>query len=670
MNKLSGEKSAYLRHAAGQTIDWLPWSEKAFEKARQENKPVFLSSGAVWCHWCHVMAKECFYDDDISELLNNKFISIKLDRDERPDIDRRYQLAVAAMGSGGGWPLSVFMTPEKVPFYGGTYFPPEDRNGRPGFKKVLSAVMDLYSSKQDEISDYTDRLMSALKNEPLSGQEIKKTQIDNTVKNMLSVYDPQNGGFGTAPKFPMAGAIDFLLSRYCLTKDKSIEQVIRKTLDSMASGGFYDHIGGGFHRYSTDQSWIIPHFEKMADDNAWLLRNYLSAYAVFGDALYRDVAEGTIHFLRNVLSDPEGGFYASQDADLTPDDEGGYFTWTDEDFKNVLDEDEYNVMALHFLHDAGSMHHDKSKKVLFPAVGEKDISEKTGINVSEVVRIIGAAKKKLLRYRSKRETPFIDRAFYTSMNGMLISVFLHGARILKDRSLHEFALKSLDRILGKYFVDGELYHTGNVRALLDDYVHIIDALIAAYETTGKGTYISQANDLMRICIEKLWDKEEGGFFDTDEHLLGMGLKGIEDIPHPSANSLCVMLFLKLHAITGEKEFNGYGEKALKIFSEKADEMGIHGAYYYNALDAYFNPLKLTIHANPESPLSLDALSVYSPHTVITYEADKGYIVPCIRDVCYEPLSDSDRLKDFLYNRNQLSSEGRGKKFNSTHPGRG
>ncbi|MBI5666005.1 MAG: thioredoxin domain-containing protein, partial [Nitrospirae bacterium] len=514
MNRLSEEKSAYLKHAANQKIDWYPWSEKAFDEARQGDRPVFLSSGAVWCHWCHVMAQECFFDDEISGLLNDHFINIKLDRDERPDIDRRYQMAVAAMGQGGGWPLSMFLTPDKAPFFGGTYFPPEDRHGRPGFKKILKAVIELYKSKQDEISQYTGRLMNALTASPEPAGEISKAHLDKAVKDILSNFDTHNGGFGTAPKFPMSGAMDFLINRYYFTGDEATGNAVRKTLEAMARGGFYDQVGGGFHRYSTDEAWRIPHFEKMADDNAWLLRNYLSAYAVFGDEFYKEIAVGIITFLRDVLSDPEGGFYTSQDADVTPDDEGGYFTWTDAEMKSVLTDEEHKLISLHLIHEAGSMHHDKSKKVLFQVVSAAAIAEETGRPVTEVLDIIKSGKEKMLRARNSREAPFIDRTLYTSINGMLISVFLYGFRVLDDNELKDFAIKSLDRILALRLINNELYHTDNVSALLDDYAYLTDALLAAYEVTGDSAYITKAEALMKTCLDKLWAGDEGGFFDT------------------------------------------------------------------------------------------------------------------------------------------------------------
>ncbi len=656
MNRLAGEKSAYLKHAASQKIDWYPWSEKAFEEAGQGDRPVFLSSGAVWCHWCHVMAQECFFDDEISELLNNNFINIKLDRDEHPDIDRRYQMAVAAMGQSGGWPLSMFLTPDKVPFFGGTYFPPEDRHGRPGLKKILKAVIELYKSKKAEINEYTGKLMNALKSSPDSAGEISKARLNEAVNNILSLFDQHNGGFGTAPKFPMSGAMDFLINRYYFTGDESTGNAVRKTLEAMAIGGFYDHVGGGFHRYSTDEAWRVPHFEKMADDNAWLMRNYLSAYSVFGDEFYRKIAEGIISFLRDVLSDHEGGFYTSQDADVTPDDEGGYFTWTEEELRSVLTEEEYELISLHLFHEAGSMHHDESKKVLFQAISTTAIAERTGRPVSEVMEIIKAGKEKMLCARNSREAPFIDRALYTSINGMLISVFLHGFRILNDIKLKDFAIKSLDRILKMRLINNELYHTENVRALLDDYAYITEALLAAYEVTGNTAYIARAEELMKTCLDILWDSNKGGFFDTDDHLLGIHIKGIEDMPHPSANSICIRLLLKLFSITGNKVYRQHAEEALRYFSVKAGEIGIHAGYYFSALDAYYHNVTLTLHTRTESVLSHTAVSLPVPYSDIIYSQDKGYVVPCIGDVCYNPIDNPEALKDCISNRRHGGNE--------------
>jgi len=649
MNRLSKEKSPYLRHAASQKIDWYPWSDEAFEKAKKEDKPVFLSTGAVWCHWCHVMAKDCFENEEIVRFLNDNFINIKLDRDERPDIDRRYQQVVSAMGFGGGWPLSVFLTPDRKPFFGGTYFPPDDILDRPGFKRVLETIVDFYRSKKEEISNYADKLIASLRLKPYQYGDIKESLINEAAENILSYVDLQHGGFGAAPKFPMPGAMEFLINRYFFTRNESIGYAVKKSLDAMAKGGFHDQLGGGFHRYSTDEAWIVPHFEKMADDNAWLLRNYIDAYFLFEDTYFKEIAEGIIRFIRDVLSDPEGGFYASQDADVTPDDEGGYFTWKDEDFRRVLSDEEYKVLSLHFLHERGAMHHDHSKKVLFIVKEARNIADMLDIDVHRVQKIIISGKEKLLKERDKRQVPFIDNSLYTSLNGMLITAYLKAYRILKESYLKEFSLKSLKRIMNRNILKGVLFHTEGVKAFLDDYVYFIDALIAAYEVTDDVSCLHIADKQMEVCIEKFWD-DEGGFFDAEEEVVGLRLKGVEDLSHPSANSLGIILLLKLYHMTNKNLYLEHAEKALKTFSLRAKDIGIHAGYYFCAMDAYFHMLRLTMESSPESKFTESALSFLIPYMSIMYGEDRGRIVPCFKNVCYEPIKSFDVLKDFLMNK--------------------
>ncbi len=646
MNRLANEKSPYLKHAAHQKIDWYPWSEKAFEKARQEDKPVFLSTGAVWCHWCHVMAKESFEDDETAGLMNELFINIKLDRDERPDIDRRYQQAAAAMGSGSGWPLSVFLTPGKEPFFGGTYFPPEDFHGRPGFKKVLGAVSNFYKTKRGDAGEYARRVMEALKPDALPAGDIDESLLAEAESSMLALVDHKNGGFGTAPKFPMPGAVEFFLRRSAKSADPTAGHAARRMLEAMAAGGFHDHLGGGFHRYSVDEAWIVPHFEKMADDNAGLLRNYIDGYAVFGDERFRDVAMGIITFTRGVLSDPEGGFYASQDADVTPDDEGGYFTWTEEEFRKMLDPEEYAVLSTFFLHDRGSMHHDPAKNVLFAPRSPKETAERLGKNIEDVHRIIESGEKKLLAARTRRETPFIDKTLYTSLNGMLISAYFHASAVLGDESIRGFGVKSLERILRERFVNGRLMHTEDVPAVLDDYVHLIDALIAAYEATAQQPYLRQADEFMAVCLQKFYDVSEGGFFDTEEEVLGTRLKRIEDIPHPSANAVAIMVLLRLFLLTGKEGYRCSAEQTLRIFAGAARDMSIHAGSCFCALEASFRMLKLTVEAPPEGDLAKAARALAGrTYTAIVYGADNSRVIPCLQDACSEPLHDPVSLTD-------------------------
>jgi uncharacterized protein YyaL (SSP411 family) len=649
MNRLSKEKSPYLRKAAQQKIDWYPWSDEAFEAAKLENKPVFLSSGAQWCHWCHVMAKECFNNEEIARLLNEHFINIKLDRDERPEIDRRYQHAVSAMGAGGGWPLSVFLMPDKMPFFGGTYFPPEDIHGRPGFKKVLKTVVDFYRTRKEDIIEVGKKLIGLITPKPLILADIDESSLDDAVKTMLSQSDSQNGGFGSSPKFPMPGAIEFLIKRFFFTKDESIGNAAKKTLESMAKGGMHDQIGGGFHRYSVDEKWIIPHFEKMADDNAWILRNYIDAYAVFEDEYFKDVAKHSIDFIHSTLSDPEGGFYASQDADVTPDDEGGYFTWTDEDFRRVLHDDEYRVMSLHLFQEKGSMHHDHKKKVLSISMDAGMIALKSGMDEQTVIALIKRGKEKLLRERQKRTVPPIDKTLYTSLNSMMISSYLKAFRVLKETHLKEFALKSIHRILENHLIREELFHTEGIKAILDDYMYLIDALISAYEVTGDAIFYNRADELMLHCIAKFWDAGEGGFFDTDEEVLGVRMKDTEDIPHPSANALGIMLLLKLYYMTDKQSYYQLAETALKAFSSRAKGTGILSGYYFCVLDAYFNMFKLRLETPPESELSEVTLCTFHPYLSIVYGQDSGQAIPCFKNTCYKPVDDPDTLRDILQN---------------------
>jgi uncharacterized protein YyaL (SSP411 family) len=638
MNRLSNEKSSYLQHAANQKIDWYPWSEEAFELARREDKPVFLSTGAVWCHWCHVMAKESFEDEETARLLNEHFIAIKLDRDERPDIDRRYQQAVAAMGSGGGWPLSVFLTPDKQPFYGGTYFPPEDLQGRPGFKNVLRSVSGFYRTRRGDLDTYSRRLMEALKPDTLSPSDLREGMIDEAETAMLRVFDVRNGGFGAAPKFPMPGALEFLLHRAAGKAGRSAGNAAHRMLEAMAAGGFHDHLGGGFHRYSVDEAWRIPHFEKMADDNAGLLRNYVDGYAIFGDELFLEVARGIITFTRDVLSDPRGGFFASQDADVTPDDEGGYFTWTDDEFRKTLDPGEYALLSAYLLHDRGSMHHDPAKKVLFKDRPIEEIAQRLGKNAHEARSVILRGKKKLLQARSLRTAPFIDRTLYTSLNGMMISAFFHASSVLDDNDVKQFALKSLERILRERFAGGQLMHAENIPAVLDDYVHLIEALIAAYEATAVPQFLAQAEELMSACLARFYDASNGGFFDTEQEVLGMRLKNIEDVPHVSANAVAILLLQQLAYMTDNEEYRRYAEQSLKLFGEFAREIGVHAGSYFRGLDAFFRMVKLTIEAAPESELAATARALAGKaYTALLYGEDHGRVIPCSRGVCTAPV---------------------------------
>lgn len=664
MNRLSSEKSAYLRHAANQRIDWYPWCKEAFEEAMKQDKPIFLSSGAVWCHWCHVMAGESFEDEEIIALLNRDFICIKLDRDERPDIDRRLQIAVQSMTGASGWPLSVFMTHDGKPFFGGTYFPPDDRFGRPGFKRVLRTVADFYRNNREKVTEYSRSLIEKIskltEKKDLSLRAIDRSIVKEARDVILSLSDLNYGGFGTAPKFPMPGALGFLINlSFFERKNEFLKKVVVTTLQAMAEGGIHDQIGGGFHRYSTDKAWIIPHFEKMADDNAMLLRNYIDAYSIFKIETFRDVASGIVRFIKDVLSDPDGGFYASQDADVTPDDEGGYFTWRDDELRRVLDDEEYEIIKLHLWDERGTMPHDSSKRVLFVSKEINTIAEKMNLHRDYVHKKISDSKAKLLNFRKKRKTPFIDTNLYTSLNGMMIASFVKAYRVFGDDDLRAFAIKSLDRILSLRYRDGSLFHSDNVEAMLEDYVYLIDAIISIYEITGLPSYIETAENLMRDCINRFYDSR-GGFYDTTEDVLGFRIKGIEDIPHPSPNSVAIMVLIRLFQITDRNEYLDMAINTIKAFLSQADESaGIHYGSFYDALNMYLNMLRLSIYSDMDSELTKTAISLLRPYATIQYPARKDlsfsipgisereYILPCRLEGCLEPIFKRERLEEFL-----------------------
>jgi len=364
-NALLHASSAYLRSAMHQPIRWHEWGEEAFAAAQRENKPILLDIGAVWCHWCHVMDRESYENSDVAEIVNREFIAVKVDRDERPDVDSRHQLAVSAISGTGGWPLTVFLTPEGRPFYGGTYFPPDDRYGRPSFKKILLAIAEAYRERRDEVLNSASETMHMLEHaEGFAGRhaDFSPRLIGVMVQSAVSIFDPNNGGFGGAPKFPHAAAIDLLLDWYARTKEQRVAEIITTTLTKMSRGGVYDQLGGGFHRYSVDDHWTVPHFEKMSYDNSELLKNYVHGYQVFGYEYYRHIASDIVRWMDEWLSDREhGGFYASQDADINLDDDGDYFTWTADEARAVLSPDEWQAAALHWgIHEVGQMQHNRA----------------------------------------------------------------------------------------------------------------------------------------------------------------------------------------------------------------------------------------------------------------------------------------------------------------------
>src|SRR2546422_1127262 len=435
LNSLARASSAYLRSAMHQPIQWQEWGEEAFAAARQENKPMLLDIGAVWCHWCHVMDRESYDDPEVAQIVNDNFIAVKVDRDERPDIDSRYQVAVSSISGQGGWPLTAFLTPDGKPFYGGTYFPPDDHWGRPGFKRVLLSIANAYREKHGDVVEQAKMVEGAISHaESFTGRsaQFSPRVIEAIVKSALQMFDSTNGGFGQAPKFPHPAVLDLLIERYAQTGNEELHEVFATTLERMANGGVYDQLAGGFHRYSVDERWVVPHFEKMCYDNSELLKNYVHAYQATGSEFFAAIARDIIRWMDEWLSNREhGGFYASQDADYSLTDDGDYFTWTVQEAQEVLTEEEAKVACLYYdINEVGEMHHNPAKNVLYVRAPVEEIARRLNLAPERVQELLNSAKKKMYAARLKRPTPYVDKTVYVGWNALCVSAYLEAAKVL------------------------------------------------------------------------------------------------------------------------------------------------------------------------------------------------------------------------------------------------
>jgi uncharacterized protein YyaL (SSP411 family) len=629
-NRLKNSASAYLRSAAHQPVDWNEWGEEAFAKARASDKPILLDIGAVWCHWCHVIDRESYENPEIAEIINRLFVPIKVDRDERPDVDARYQSAVSAVSGQGGWPLTAFLTADGKPFYGGTYFPPDDRMGRPGFKRVLLAISDAYQNRRAEVDQSWRALEQAVAKAEIfqdSRGVFDARIVDTVIESAISQFDEAHGGFGHSPKFPHAGAIDLLLERFQATHDERLLHIAERTLEGMGRGGVYDQIGGGFHRYSVDERWCVPHFEKMSYDNSELLKNYLHAYQVTAKPFYRDIAEGIISWVTDVLSDQQrGGFYASQDADQTLEDDGDYFTWTLAEVRDALSPEESRAIEIFYDVEAnGEMHHDPARNVLWVASHIEALAQRLDLDPASASILLARARGKLLAARmNRRPVPAVDRTHYVGWNAMFVSAYLEAARVLKRRDCREFALKTLDRLVGEAWDEtkGFLHRVGGPRleGVLDDQVFAIVALLDAWEQTLDRRYFQTAERAMRLCIERYGDPEGGGFFDRAKDSAPLGgldvrRKPLQDSPTPGANSIAAMALDRMADLTGERLYSEFAEKTLEAFIGSMPQYGLYAANY--ALAALLHsrhPLQVVItgNANDEAASALEstALEIY------------------------------------------------------------
>ncbi|HEX7424513.1 MAG TPA: thioredoxin domain-containing protein [Terriglobales bacterium] len=628
-NALARASSSYLRSAMHQPIRWHEFGEEAFAAARLANKPMLLDIGAVWCHWCHVMDRESYDDAEVAAIVNEHYIAVKVDRDERPDIDSRYQAAVAALTGQGGWPLTAFLTPDGKPFYGGTYFPPADAYGRPGFKRVLLSIAQAYRDKHGEVLEQAQMVESAISRaDSLSGGggKVSATVIDAIAESARKMFDDVNGGFGSAPKFPHPAALDLVMDHYVRTRtgtDRTSNEELRtifvSTLEKMARGGVYDQLAGGFHRYSVDERWIVPHFEKMCYDNSELLKNYVHAYQATGDEFFAGVARDIIRWMDEWLSDrARGGFYASQDADCSMDDDGDYFTWTLEETKAALTEDEAAVATLYYdIKEVGDMHHNPAKNVLHIRTSIRtsveEIARRLNIPEERAGTLLAAAQKKMYAARLLRPTPYVDKTVYAGWNAMCVSAYLEAAKVLDLAEARHFALRSLDRLLSAgWNAEGGMKHViaysdpkaerreGAVPGVLDDYAFAVIACLDAYEATADLSYFRFARSIGEAMVAGFFDPGAGGFFDTraegrgaDEQtalgILGTRRKPFQDSPTPAGNSAAAIALLRLHGYANDASYRDKAEQTLEVYAGVAGQHGIFAATYGLAVVQFIQP---------------------------------------------------------------------------------
>jgi len=612
-NALGKAASAYLRSARHQPIEWNEWGAAAFEKAKLENKPVLLDIGAVWCHWCHVMDRESYESAATAAIINEHFVAVKVDRDERPDVDSRYQAAVSAISGQGGWPLTAFLTPEGKPYFGGTYFPPDERYGRPSFQRVLLTMADAFTNKRDEVEESAGSVLRAIEhNESFSGRggELGEPLLGKLIESAVKQFDERNGGFGSQPKFPHPGALDLLIDA-AGRGDQTAKHVATVTLEKMAAGGIYDQLAGGFHRYSVDERWIVPHFEKMAYDNSELLKNYAHAFQSFVEPEFARVARDIVRWMDEWLTDRErGGFYASQDADDSLDDDGDYFTWTRDEAAAVLTAEEFEIAAAFYdIQPVGDMHHNPAKNVLHRMATVEEIAAAQKKEVAAVSAALESAKQKMYAARRQRKTPYVDKTVYTGWNGMCIAAYLQAGRALGLKEPVAFALKSLDRVLAAAWSDtaglahvvayGEGVEAPRIAGVLEDYAFVANAALDAWEASGELKYFTIAQRIGDAMLERFCDSEEGdamsrGFFDTERDLAAIGAltaqrKPLQDSPTPAGNAVAATLLLRLHDLTGRELYRSRAVDTLETFAGVVEHFGLYAASYGLALRRLIEP---------------------------------------------------------------------------------
>ena len=677
-NRLAREKSPYLLQHARNPVDWFAWGDDAFEKARRDSKPIFLSVGYSTCHWCHVMERESFESEQIAAFLNEHFVSIKVDREERPDVDKIYMSFVQATTGSGGWPMNVFLTPDLKPFFGGTYFPPDNRYGRPSFLQLLQQIHQLWETRRDELvesaQDATIKLAEVASSHDYSELAATVDDLRNAGLKLKRMYDPRHGGFGGAPKFPQPSHPQFLLRYAKRFGDEEATRMVLHTCERMAAGGIHDQLGGGFARYSVDAEWLVPHFEKMLYDNAQLVQLYLDAFLINSNTSHADVARDILEYVLRDMTHPQGGFYSAEDAD-SEGHEGKFYCWTRTELEKLLSPEEFNVVVQYFgITEQGNF------------VDHSHPQPLTGQNVLSIVEpgvidsnkgLLASAKKKMFETRAKRVRPHLDDKVLASWNGLMLSAFARAYAVLGDETYRAAAEKNVKFIKDKLWETGPGKSTGALYhrwrdgerddvELLEGYAFLLTGVIDLYEATLQPQHLDFAIALAEAMLAKFFDRENGGFWQSLEAKdLIFRQKEVYDGAEPSGNSVATLALLKLGAISGRKEFTDAAEKTLHLFAIRLEQVPQAVPYLLSALDfSIQESLRAVVAGDAGAPATRELLqsihSVYQPNKVVlgntgsveefarTLPAKDGAMAyVCAGNVCQPPTRDRNELKKLM-----------------------
>jgi uncharacterized protein len=671
-NKLINETSPYLLQHAHNPVDWYPWGEEAFARAKAEDKPLLVSIGYSACHWCHVMEHESFEDEKVAAIQNEHFINIKVDMEERPDVDQIYMNFVQITTGHGGWPMNVFITPEKLPFFGGTYFPPAQRYNMPSWPQVLMSIAEAWDTRRDELMHSANEILGELRRLSVADASmagVDEGLMEHAYKSFVKSYDAKNGGFGGAPKFPAAMSMEFLLRYWKRTGDSGALEMVKATAETMAKGGIYDQLGGGFHRYAVDAIWLVPHFEKMLYDNAQLIRIYLHLYQITKDDLFKRIATETLEYVRREMTDESGAFFSTQDAD-SEGEEGKFFVWTPAEIAEVLGEaDAIEFCAIYDITAEGNFEGHNIPNIRGGTGG--DLGASSGAGKSSDIDIgsekLRTWRRVLFDHREKRIKPFRDEKVLTAWNGLMLAAFAEAAAVLNNSEYLDAAKKNADFLLSELRTNGRLLRTwkegrAKLNGYIEDYANLADGLIELYQVSGDVKYLHTARELTDAMITEFWDEENGGFFFTsnDHEELIVRNKDFFDNATPSGNSVAADVLLKLSKLYGEEKYERFASTVLRLSAQQVKRFPSGFGRMLSAMEFMLSPVKeIAIVGEKGSEVEREVWSGYRPFKVMA----TGGAVPllegrepldgqptvyvCENFVCQRPVTNAGDLKELL-----------------------